>query len=171
MSSPTHALAAPQAPAKSAAPFAVNPARLLRLQRACACGGQCDSCQKKQEPQPILQRKAVPAAPPAAAAPAAAKAAPQPAAAAQPAAKTAAPKASASAKAADAKAPGDAAHAKDKAAAAAPEKDHPKSATPAITEKKKSGDANADLPPIVRRVIDTPGEPLEFSTRAAMESR
>src|SRR5208282_4808108 len=122
MSSPTHALAAPQAPAKSAAPFAVNPARLLRLQRACACGGQCDSCQKKQEPQPILQRKAVPgapapkaaaphpaahapAAPPAAAAPAAAKAAPQPAAAAQPAAKTAAPKASASAKAADAKAP------------------------------------------------------------------
>jgi hypothetical protein len=50
-------------------------------------------------------------------------------------------------------------------------KDHPKSATPAITEKKKAGDAHSDLPPIVRRVIDMPGEPLDFATRTPMEAR
>jgi hypothetical protein len=195
MSSPTHAVAAPEAPAKSAAPFAVSPARMQRLQRACACGGQCDSCKKKPEPKPVLQRKAVPGAPsPQAAAPRApaapkapapppaqAKVAPQPAPAiaAAPGAATkapappkapAAPKTPAPPKAAAPQAPDPAAVAKDHAKSA-PGKDAPKSATPAITEKKKAGDANADLPPIVRRVLDTPGEPLDFATRTAMEGR
>ena len=202
MSSPTHAIAAPEGATKSAAPFAINPARAMRLQRACACGGQCDSCRKKPEPKPMLQRKAAPGAPaprsaaprtPSPAAPAAAKApaaaakapaapakavasapaaaAPKAGATATPAPKPPAPKAPASPKAA---APKEAEHstpAKDKAKPISPGKNAPRSATPAITEKKQAGDANADLPPIVRRVLDTPGEPLDFATRADMESR
>jgi hypothetical protein len=203
MSSPTHAVAVPEAPAK-AAPYAVNPARLLRLQRKCACGGQCDDC-KKKEPQPVLQRKSVPGAPslpaaaprtpvpPAAHAPAPAAAhgpatapspaaAPAPAPAAAPAPAKAAPKAAAGsavpaspAPAAPRPAPKPPAPAKAAEPKASdrptPEKDKPKSATPAITEKKKTGDPVSDLPPIVRRVLDTPGEPLDFATRTAMEAR
>jgi len=174
MSSPTHAFAAPEAPAKSAAPFAVNPARAMRLQRTCACGGQCDSCKKPPETKPIVQRKALPSAPstPAAATAPAAVTAP---AVAIPASAAAAPKAPAPPKApsknAEPKTPAPVADAKDKTPATAPGKEAPKSASPAITEKKKAGDANADLPLIVRRVLDTPGDPLDFATRTEMESR
>lgn len=195
MSSPTHAIATPEA-AKSAAPPSINPARMMRLQRACACGGSCDSCKKKPEIKSPLQRKAMPGAPaprsaaprtssaPAAAAapaaaPAKAPAAPKPAAA--PAAASAAPKAASKApappKAAPApkiaapKMPAPTPDAKEKARPTGPGKDGPKSGSPEITEKKKAGDADSDLPPIVRRVLDTPGDPLDFATRTEMESR
>ena len=197
MSSPTRAVAAPETARKSAAPLAGNPARMLRLQRACACGGQCDSCKKKQEPKPMLQRKAAPSAPsPQAAAPRTPSApaapastpAPSPAPAKAPPAppKSAAPAPAAGLKATatappPAKAPAPpksgapststpSAPSNAKAAPIAPGNDA-KSASTAITEKKKAGDATSDLPPIVRRVIDMPGEPLDFATRAEMESR
>lgn len=54
---------------------------------------------------------------------------------------------------------------------AAASKEKPKSAAPAITEKKKAGQGESDLPPVVRRVLDTSGEPLELGTRTSMEAR
>lgn len=183
MSSAAPVLAAPEKVPKSAAP-AVSPVRSLRVQRKCSCGGDCEGC-KKKEPQSMLQRKAVPGAPPthvaplrpaspaaphvpapvpaASATPAPAKAAPKPAAAGAqhtPPSPVPAPKPPA------VKAP----KAKDSDHATAA-KEKPKSAAPAITEKKKAGQGESDLPPVVRRVLDTPGDPLELGTRTDMESR
>lgn len=190
MSNLTHAVAAPEAPAKTA-PHAVSSARSLRVQRQCACGGSCDSC-KKKNPKEMLQRKSVPGAPaaqvaaphassapaphvPAASAPAPAiPQAPASSSAAAPKAAanaTAASKAAPSPKAAAPKTPAPPTRTPDKPEASATGTDHPKSASPAITEKKKSGDPVSDLPPLVRRVIDTPGEPLDFATRRNMEAR
>lgn len=175
MSSPTHALA-PAAPAKAAPPVA-SAVRVPRLQRKCSCGGDCESCQKKT-PKDMLQRKAVPGAPaprsampppkaPAPPAPATAPArvpsTPQPAARAEhtPGPPKAAAPAAAPPKKLEPPAPGP--HTEPKTG--------PKSATPAVTEKKKAAEALSDVPPIVRRVLQTPGEPLDFATRTGMEAR
>ena len=184
MSSSTHAVAAPENAAKAAAP-ALNPARLLRLQRTCSCGGNCESC-KKKEPQPMLQRKAIAGAPPTHAAPFGPRSAPASPTPARPARAPAAtpgkatPALQSTAVTAQhtppppapvPKPPAPKAAERKQADQEAVSKEKPKSGTPAITEKKKAGQSESDLPTVVRRVLDTPGEPLEFATRTSMEAR
>lgn len=173
MSSPTHALA--PAPAARAAPPVASAARIPRLQRKCSCGGECESCRKKS-PKDMLQRKAVAGAPAPKSAMPPPKAPPAPVSAAAPAHPASAPQSAA--RAGQQPAPPKAAA----PVAVPPKKPEPpaphaesktgaKSATPAVTEKKKPAEAPSDVPPIVRRVLRTPGEPLDFATRTAMEAR
>lgn len=153
MSGPSHAAAVPE-PAKTAPP-AFSPARALRLQRQCSCSGSCESCKEKHPPE-ILQRKAMPGAAPAPAAPAHAVA--------MPSAPAAVPNASAAVTSQKA--------GKDipppAKTSASP---HATAVTPALPGKQKAAGVHSDLPPLVRRVIATPGEQLGFAIRTDMEAR
>lgn len=178
MSGTTHATVSPEAAVKTARQSAASPARSLRLQRKCACGGgsgDCESCSKKN-PKEILQRKATPSAP----APRSAVRSSQPAPAKPPLPR-------------NATAPAQSAHAmaqKPVAATAPPvpktpggtvEKPAaetktkmdkvPPTAAAKVTESKKPADGAEQVPPIVRRVLDTPGQPLDPATRFSMEGR
>jgi hypothetical protein len=146
MSSPVKA--PPRTDAASPKPVAASRARAPRLQRKCACGGsssgECESCKKK--PRELLQRKAAVGGSSPAPAPRAASvvAKPSPLAVKPPA--VPAPR-----------------------GAAMPTPAKP--AAPPLTEKKEPIADSAKVPPIVRRALDTAGQPLDPVTRSDMEAR
>ena len=189
MSAPARAMAggesAPRTGGAPARPQAIGPSRALRLQRECACGGSCDSCKKKPQ-QELLQRKANPGAT-AQAADTKRKPTAAPAVSPQmpaPAVKTAAPaiakpaaKAGANAAKTEKTGAGVGAIAESKPPAKATGGAHAGKAgadkedkAAAITEKKKPAEAPA-VPEIVQRVLASPGQPLDPTTRFKMEGR
>jgi hypothetical protein len=148
----------------------------MRLQRKCACGGggaDCESCGKKN-PKEMLQRKAAPGAPAAVPATAVTRSQPAPV-------KPSVPQSVATAPRKPAAIPGKSSPAAADAKPMAPEhapgmpgadaKTKAEKTSAAVTESKKPIVDSAQVPPVVRRVLDTPGQPLDPVARSSMESR
>lgn len=180
MSETMHAMAVPKNAAKAGSKPTATPARAMRLQRKCACGGggaDCESCGKKN-PKEMLQRKAAPGAPAAVPATAVTRSQPAPV-------KPSVPQNVATAPRKPAVIPGKSSPAAAAAKPMAPEhvagmpgadaktkaEKTTASGTVAVTESKKPIVDSAQVPPVVRRVLDTPGQPLDPVARSSMESR